>query len=145
VQEAPARLELTEHQAEIKICPQCQQENKIEFPPRLSQPVQYGPEIKAQAVYGRTLPAFNQHLHIPPERTCEILSELYDGPLSEGTLVERCEQVAEVISPVDEQAKEHLIQTEEAIHLDETGGRCGGQVALDACIQRRNAHPPGNA
>jgi len=39
------KMEFTEHQAEIKICPQCGEKNKGKFPAGVSQAVQYGIEI----------------------------------------------------------------------------------------------------
>ena len=108
---------MTEHQAEIKECPICHQTTVGEFPPEVSQPVQYGERIKAQMVY------FNQQHHVPLERTTEILEDLYDQVVSEGTIVEACTQVAQRVAPVTQAAKEELQATTGSAHFDETGAR----------------------
>jgi transposase len=118
----PSRIEVTEHVAEIKDCPICHQTTKGRFPADVSQPVQYGPRIKAQMVY------FNQQHHVSLERTAEIIADLHGQSVSEGTIVEACNQVAHQIEPVIEVIKAEQQTTTETVHFDETGGRVDGKL-----------------
>ena len=111
------KVEVTEHQAEIKDCPICHQTTVGEFPPEVSQPVQYGERIKAQMVY------LNQQHFVPLERTAEILEDFYGQVVSEGTIVEACNQVAKQVEPVNQAAKEELQASTGTAHFDETGSR----------------------
>ncbi|MBU1852242.1 MAG: IS66 family transposase zinc-finger binding domain-containing protein, partial [Candidatus Omnitrophica bacterium] len=47
----PIKLEVTEHQAEVKDCPHCEQQTKAPFPEEVKAPVQYGQRLKAITVY----------------------------------------------------------------------------------------------
>jgi len=113
----PIRVEVTEHRVEIKDCPICHHTTTAEFPVQVSQPVQYGERIKAQMVY------FNQQHHVPLERTAEIIEDLYEQSVSEGTIVEACNQVARQVEPVYQAIKAELVATTGTAHFDETGGR----------------------
>ena len=119
----PLKLEVTEHRAERKTCPRCGQTSLAEFPPEISQPTQYGPRVKAQMVY------FNQYHFIPLERTAEILADLYEQPVADGTVVAAAHELAEKVTTVSEDLKTYLIVSPEPVRFDETGARVAGTLA----------------
>jgi transposase len=118
----PVQVIVTEHQAEIKGCPHCGQQNKAAFPSGVSQPVQYGPVIKAQMVY------FNHYHFVALERVAEIMADLYGQPVSEGTIVSAGRCVAQQVNPGNELVKQYLAEQAEVTHHDETGVRVSGKL-----------------
>lgn len=116
-------VEVTEHQAETKRCPRCGISNTAQFPFNITQPVQYGSRLKAQAVY------FNQYHLVPLERTQEIMGDLYGQRIGEGTIVTAGESAAVTVTPINEQIKLYLTERSMVDHFDETGVRVNGDLA----------------
>ena len=116
------KIEVTEHRSETKVCLQCGKKNKAAFPETVTQPVQYGPEIKAQIVY------MNQYQLIPLERTAEILQALYGQRPSEATLIAASQAAAESVEAVNQAIKRHITMQEDVVHFDETGLRLEGKT-----------------
>jgi transposase len=112
----PVRMQVTEHQAEIKICPDCGVCNKGSFPEHITQPVQYGPRVKAMVSY------LGQNHLIPYERLQGIFRDLYALPLSEGTLYNTYLHCYQGLSHFEETVKEQ-IQSSALAHFDESGVR----------------------
>jgi len=132
------RLNVTEHVAEIKLCPNCQKETEAEFPVGITQPVQYGARVQALAVY------FNQYQYVPYLRVQEIFQDLLGAPISQGTLANMLVRAHDNLSQHDQDAKTHVVASSLA-HFDETGMRINGKlhwlhIASTSCVTHYEIH-----
>jgi transposase len=117
----PVRLEVTEHRAEIKVCPACKRQVKGHFPAIVSHSVQYGSRLKAQASY------LNSYQLIPLARTCELLEDFYGHRPSEAFVLAANSTVVHQIEPSLAVIKQQLINSD-VVHFDESGLRVEGKL-----------------
>lgn len=115
------RLEVTEHQGEVKICPCCAQQIKAAFPGDVGRAVQYGNRIQAQATY------LTMYQLLPLKRSCELFEDFYGHAPSEAMILGALEQVHEQIQPSLRSIHQQLIQAD-VLHNDETGMRVAGKL-----------------
>jgi transposase len=115
------KLEVTEHQAEIKTCT-CGCVNRAAFPPEAAAPVQYGFRIKSVAVY------LKEYQLLPFDRLTEILRDLFGcHTFSEGTLANLVAACSQRLEPVDAAIRD-LAAKSEVVGFDETGVRAVGSL-----------------
>jgi transposase len=115
------KLEVTEHQAEIKTCC-CGHVNHAPFPSEANAPVQYGDRIKSAAVY------LKDYQLLPYDRLTEIMTDLFGCPsFSEGSLANFEADCSMKLEPVDEHIRKLAIAAPVA-GFDETGLRANGSL-----------------
>jgi transposase len=117
----PIELKVTEHQAEVKTCPHCQTEQQAEFPPLVTNVLQYGARLKSMMVY------LMEGQLLPSARTCEILSDVLGVNISEGTLFNTRSQCFKQLAGQEEAIKNEIIGSD-VVHFDETGLRVKGKL-----------------
>jgi transposase len=117
----PLRLEVTEHQAMAVRCPVCQTVTRGAVPDEVSAAAQYGPRLRALAVY------LNQYQLVPQARTHEALADLFGCTVSDGTLATWVEQAAATLAPTVAYIAD-LVAAGSHQHADETGLRIQGHL-----------------
>lgn len=120
--EIPAPIvEVTEYRAEIIDCPHCGTENKASFPEGITHKTQYGNHLRSIAVY------LGNYQLIPTERSAEIFSDLFQVPLSEGTIIAASARFAGALSGFNEWVMDKIMKSSVA-NFDETGVNIAGSL-----------------
>jgi len=117
----PLQLEVTEHRVLQRICPCCQTTTQAAFPPFVTQPVQYGPRIKALAVY------LTQYQLLPWERAGELLADLFGHAPGEGSLATFLSTCFTRLEPLEAAIREG-IRAAPVAQMDETGVRIASKT-----------------
>ncbi len=117
----PQKLFVTEHQAEIKICPASGREVTADFPSDVTAPAQYGSRIHAYWVYLRV-----QQL-MPLDRIRQMCADLFGQQTSEATIQAAVESAHDKLAGFEEQVTS-LMEQEKVAHADETGIRAAGKL-----------------
>lgn len=114
------KIEVTEHQAEIKYCVHCDYKITATFPKEVKAPVQYGSRVKAFAIYLQ-----NQHF-LPEARLKMIFKDIFNLPIACATLsnfsAHLSFKLTDFLGWVDDAFYRAKIK-----HLDETSLRAEGK------------------
>jgi transposase len=115
-------LEVTEHRASVYRCACCGEVTRAAFPEGVSGPVQYGPRIKAAAVYLNV-----QHL-IPEDRVSELLCDMLGaGKLCPASIAAWCGKAAQRLEAFTAHVAAQVAKAP-VRNLDETGFRVAGKL-----------------
>ncbi|MEZ4647146.1 MAG: IS66 family transposase [Chloroflexota bacterium] len=110
----PLRFVTTEHQAETLVCPCCGDATTAAFPAGVTNPVQYGTQVKRLAVYLR-----NEQF-IPYDRSRQLLADLFALSISTGSLQNFIKTATMRVKPVTKAIKAAVTAVDVG-HADETG------------------------
>lgn len=108
------KVEITEHQVQVKCCSFCDEKVSSNFPSGVNAPVQYGPRVKAFSIYLQ-----NQHF-IPEARLKTIFKDIFDLPIACATLSNFSQVFSLKLSDFLDSVNNHIYRAK-IKHLDETG------------------------
>jgi transposase len=114
----PVRPMIVEHRLHRRRCG-CGAVTVAEAPPGVSAPAQYGPSLRALAVY---LLVFQ---HVPVARTAQLIADLTGARPSAGWVTTALTGVAAALTEVEKLIKSMLVLAH-VVHVDETSVSIGG-------------------
>lgn len=114
-------LDVVDHRVEAIDCPACGTRTRGTFPASVGAPVQYGPRVRAAAVY------LNEGHLVPDDRTVQMLTDLFGLSVSVGSLEAWVQQASQQLAAVDAHLQVAARQAS-VLHVDETGIRIGGKL-----------------
>ena len=116
-----AKMETTEHRAQVKTCPKCHHQNKASFPTGIDYKTQYGDSTKALFSY------LNIQQLLPLKRLTETIRDLTGHSVSQGTILNANEELYRKLANSEEQLKQQLLASP-VVHFDESGVRVNGKL-----------------
>jgi transposase len=125
------RVQVVEHQAEIKHCPRCGERVKAAFPAGVKTQVQYGPNLQAHMVY------LHDYQLLPLTRTAEVLEAVYGHRPSEAAILTASQRLEQQIEGEMAPIRQALSQAS-CLHSDESGVRAEGRLRWVHVVS--NAH-----
>ena len=116
----PLAVEVTEHRCLAVTCA-CGKVHRGQFPAGVTEAIQYGPRLKALAVY------LTQYQLLPMRRSAELIEELSGASVSAGSLHRYIRDSAAQLAPAVEKIKAG-VQAAAVAHFDESGLRVAGRL-----------------
>ena len=117
----PIRMQVTEYQAQSKLCPSCGRVISAPFPAGVRAPVQYGGGMRSAMSY------LNLGQLLPCARTAEVCQDLFGHRPSAGSVMLAAVQCASQVAPAVAGIGGVLREAGQ-LHADETGVRCIGKT-----------------
>jgi transposase len=116
-----ARLDVTEHQAMIYRCAHCRGRTTAAFPEGVASPAQYGPRVRAAAVY------LNVQQLIPEDRVAQAMADLFGAAALCPASVVAWAKTRPMLFEAVAAHIAALVARAPVRHLDETGFRTAGK------------------
>ena len=116
----PIQARYVGHRSYSKVCTQCGKNCRGALPSQLTGPIQYGGSVSALVSY------LSVYQYIPYQRMTILLKDLFNLPISEGSIDNLLERMTQNAQPVYNTIQQK-IQQSEVVGSDETGSSYGGK------------------